>query len=102
MKPVFLVLFAAAALSALADEAAAEGVATATLQSPLAKPVNVIAGDAYWTCSQALCAADGHTASALTAEVRPNPEADPAGQHYEAWRSAIRAGIAARKGNASC
>jgi enediyne biosynthesis protein E3 len=51
---------------------------------------------------QVLCGADGHTASALTAEVRPDPEADPAGQHYEAWRGAIRAGIAAGKGDASC
>jgi hypothetical protein len=37
---------------------------------------------------------DGHSAAALTAVARPDPESDPDGLYYEAWRSAIRAGIA--------
>lgn len=41
-----------------------------------------------------LCGMDGDKAAAVTAAARSDPGSDPAGRHYEAWRSAIRAGIA--------
>jgi hypothetical protein len=46
---------------------------------------------------QLLCGMDGYSAAALTAVARPNPDFDPDGLHYEAWRRAIRAGIAAHR-----
>jgi hypothetical protein len=60
------ILVLAAALSALAGAAEAEGAASATLQSPVAKPIHVIAGDAYWTCEDAVCAAGSASGQSLS------------------------------------
>jgi hypothetical protein len=65
MKSLYLI-FAAATLAAMANEASAEGAATATLQNPLAKPIHVIAGDAYWTCEETLCAAGAASGQSLS------------------------------------
>lgn len=43
-----------------------------------------------------LCGMEGRSAAAITTFTRPDPRSDPAGRHYEAWRSAIRSGIADR------
>jgi hypothetical protein len=60
------VIALAAALSALAGSALADGVGTAALQSPIAKSINVIAGDAYWTCQASTCTSGGATDQSLT------------------------------------
>ncbi len=59
-------LLAAAALSACAGSALADGVGQATLQSPISKPVSVIAGDAFWNCAGASCVSGGATDQSLT------------------------------------
>jgi hypothetical protein len=56
----------AAAISAIAGSALAEGAAQATLQNPLAKPFDVIAGDAYWSCQASACTAGAATDQSLT------------------------------------
>lgn len=47
------------------------------------------------TACGVLCGMSGDEAAAITTVARPDPESDPAGRHYEAWRGGIRAGIAA-------
>jgi hypothetical protein len=37
---------------------------------------------------------DARSAAAITAAATPNPDLDPDGSHYEAWRGAIRGAIA--------
>jgi hypothetical protein len=64
----FQVIALAAALSALAGSALADGRAQATLQTPLNKPITVVAGDAFWNCAGAACIADGATEQVLTIE----------------------------------
>ncbi|MDR3513123.1 MAG: hypothetical protein P4L73_15910 [Caulobacteraceae bacterium] len=56
----------AAALSALAGSALADGRAQATLQAPLTKPVTVLAGDAFWNCQGAACVAEPASEQILT------------------------------------
>jgi hypothetical protein len=56
----------AAALSAIAGAAFADGSAQATLQSPVTKTINVIAGEAYWTCQASTCTAAGASGQTLT------------------------------------
>ncbi len=46
---------------------------------------------------RALCGLHAGTAAALAVAVRPHAEADADGASYEAWRTAIRAGIADRQ-----
>jgi hypothetical protein len=62
----FRVLALAAAFSAVAGAALADGAAQATLRSPLAKPVDVIAGDAYWSCQGTVCASGAATDQSRT------------------------------------
>ena len=59
-------LLAAAALSACAGSALADGVGQVTLQSPISKPVSIIAGDAFWNCAGSACASGGATDQSLT------------------------------------
>jgi hypothetical protein len=56
----------AAGLSLMAGSAFAQDGGVATLQSPLAKPVEVIAGDGYWNCAASSCTAGGATDQSLT------------------------------------
>jgi hypothetical protein len=56
----------AAALSALAGAAFADGVGHATLQTPLAKRVEAIAGDGYWVCQGTSCSSGGASDQSLT------------------------------------
>jgi hypothetical protein len=56
----------AAALSAIAGTAFADGAAQATLQTPVSKTINVIAGEAYWTCKGSACTAGGASGQTLT------------------------------------
>lgn len=56
----------AAALSAIAGSALADGPAQATLQNPVAKQFNLIAGDSYWSCQGSVCASGAATDQALT------------------------------------
>jgi len=58
----------ALAVSALAAGANAEGAAVAALQAPLAKPINVIAGDGYWACQDAICVSGSASGQSLTVE----------------------------------
>jgi hypothetical protein len=64
MKVQMLTL--ALAATALAGAAKAEGSAVAALQSPVPKVINVIAGDAYWTCEGAVCAAGSASGQSLS------------------------------------
>jgi hypothetical protein len=56
------------AISAVAGAANAEGAAIAALQSPLSKPIDVIAGDAYWTCEGVACTAGSASGQSLTVD----------------------------------
>ena len=56
----------AAAFSAIAGAALADGGGQATLQSPLAKRVEVVAGDGYWVCQGSACSAGAATDQSLT------------------------------------
>lgn len=60
------VIALAAALSALAGSALADGPTQATLQHPLASPVQVIAGDGVWDCSGNACVSGSATDQSLT------------------------------------
>jgi hypothetical protein len=60
------ILALAAAVSAMAGAAFADGPAQATLQTPVAKTINVIAGEAYWTCEGPACTAGGASGQSLT------------------------------------
>jgi hypothetical protein len=62
----FQTLALALAFSALAGAALADGPAQATLQNPVAKTINVIAGDGYWTCEGSTCSAGGASDQSLT------------------------------------
>jgi len=62
------VIALAAALSALAGSALADGRAQATLQTPLTKPITVVAGDAFWNCQGAACVADPASEQVLTVQ----------------------------------
>jgi hypothetical protein len=60
------ILALALTLSAVAGAANAEGAAIAALQNPLPKAINVIAGDAYWTCAGAACTTGSASGQSLT------------------------------------
>jgi hypothetical protein len=62
----FQTLVLAAAFSALAGAALADGPAQATLQNPVAKPFNVIAGDGYWACQGSTCSSGSASDQSLT------------------------------------
>lgn len=62
----FKLIMLAAAVSALAGPALADGRATATLKAPLDKPVTVLAGDAFWNCQGSTCVADPASDQVLT------------------------------------
>ena len=66
MKPQIPALALALSLSLAAGAATAEGSATAALQNAVAKPINVIAGDAYWTCQGAVCVTGSASDQSLT------------------------------------
>ena len=54
------------AFSALAGAALADGRAEATLQSPISKPVTVMAGEAFWNCKDSACVAEPASEQVLT------------------------------------
>jgi hypothetical protein len=56
----------AAAFSALAGAALADGAGQATLQKPLAKRVEVVAGDGYWVCQGSSCTSGSASDQTLT------------------------------------
>ncbi|MDR3509894.1 MAG: hypothetical protein P4L64_18560 [Caulobacteraceae bacterium] len=59
----------AAALSALATTAFADGRAEATLEKPVASPVRTIAGEASWSCLGTVCAAFPATSAVQSVSV---------------------------------
>ena len=59
-------LILAAGLSLMAGSAFAADGGVATLQTPIAKSVEVIAGDGYWTCAASSCTAGGATDQSLS------------------------------------
>lgn len=65
---IIRILALAAAGSLAAGGAWADGVAQATLQSPLAAPITLIAGDAQWTCQGATCTAPMAQEGVLTVQ----------------------------------
>lgn len=60
------ILALAAAFSALASAALADGGGQASLENPVAKPINVIAGDGYWACAGTSCLSSSATDQSLT------------------------------------
>jgi hypothetical protein len=60
------VIALAAALSASAGSALADGRAEAALKTPLANPVTVMAGEAFWTCQRLTCVAEPASDQVLT------------------------------------
>lgn len=58
----------AAVLSALAGAALADGPARADLVTPIAKPIDLIAGDGYWRCQGSTCASGAATDQSLSIE----------------------------------
>lgn len=59
-------LILAAGLSLMAGSAFAADGGVATLQTPIAKPIELIAGDGYWNCAGTSCTAGGATDQSLT------------------------------------
>ena len=59
-------LILAAGLSLMAGAAFADDGGVATLQAPIAKPIEVIAGDGYWNCAATSCTAGSATDQSLT------------------------------------
>ena len=59
-------LILAAGLSLMAGSAFADGGGVATLQSPIAKPIELIARDGYWNCAASSCTAGGATDQSLS------------------------------------
>ena len=59
-------LILAAGLSLMAGAAFADGGGVATLQSPVAKPISLIAGDGFWDCAGASCTAGAASDQSLT------------------------------------